>query len=190
MELAPESLQANPIQDIDPGLIPPAKMPQIPKSVSTPDFVIATDDPQPALTDEPSTTVIKGPKIGSTVLHGAKAVLEVATEAADALPQLKSVLGGIRAIVKLCEVGKCLSVYEDVYTATEILRKQGDASGSHRSFEIFQDAGRRVQSDRKCSKNAASNVRSLMAYYSDIHPPLVNSARYTPSFKRCNPKIA
>lgn len=41
---------------------------------------------------------------GRTIVHGLKNGLQVATESADACPQLKSVLGFIRAIIKVSEV--------------------------------------------------------------------------------------
>lgn len=47
---------------------------------------------------------IKHTPIGHTVLHGLKTVLEIATESADAFGPLKSVLGGIRAILKVSGV--------------------------------------------------------------------------------------
>lgn len=46
--------------------------------------------------------------ITTTIGHGAKNVLEVATEAADAFAPLKSVLGGIRAALKVYEVRQCI----------------------------------------------------------------------------------
>lgn len=64
-------------------------------------------------------------KLANTILHGAKAVFEVATEASDALPQLKSVLGGIRAIIKVCEVSWCFGLKCNAHTVAEILRQQG-----------------------------------------------------------------
>lgn len=85
--------------------------PPIPTPESIPDAnVIFAGTSEEKSTTQPSTEVPQKIKLGSTILRGAKTVLELMTESADALPQLRSVLGGIRAVVKLCEVSKCYDV--------------------------------------------------------------------------------
>lgn len=89
----------------------PTPTPLIPTPESIPGAsVIAAGPSKETSTTLPSNEVPPKIKIGDTIWHGAKAVLELATEASDALPQLKSVMSGIRAIVKLCEVSNCYDV--------------------------------------------------------------------------------
>jgi hypothetical protein len=42
--------------------------------------------------------------VGQTAVNGLKQALDLAAQSADACPPLKSVLGGLRAILRNCEV--------------------------------------------------------------------------------------
>lgn len=81
------------------------------KSSLGPGAVATTPRIEPEIVERPLSKPHQQIKLGSTIIHGAKTALDIATESADALPQLKSVLGGIRAIIKLCEVSSFLKVY-------------------------------------------------------------------------------
>jgi hypothetical protein len=65
----------------------------------------ATTEPGPSLkaTVTPSVTAVERSweGIGWTVLHGLRVALQIAAESADALPPLKSALGGVRAVLNI-----------------------------------------------------------------------------------------
>lgn len=68
-----------------------------------------------------------GSNLGRTTWHGVRKVVEVVGEASDAFPPLKSVIMGISAILKACDVSLCLSrkmSYVLIRTPTANSRKQ------------------------------------------------------------------
>jgi hypothetical protein len=94
--------------------LPPQDESQPLVTIQTPsvDLEIALGSPQfgpPASLHSDSLAPEDGPKrapksIGRSAINAGKKVLEIATESSDAFAPLKSALGGIRAVIRTCEV--------------------------------------------------------------------------------------